>query len=241
MEREKRIPVLEIFGPTIQGEGMVSGQKTIFIRTYGCDYRCLWCDSKFTWDASQKPKLLTLDEIIQKVNLLSQGGVSHVTISGGNPALLSSLDDLIDHLHEEGYKVGLETQGSIWQDWFKKIDDLTLSPKPPSSGMNQDINAFTQIVENLSASNVNYSIKVVVFNNDDFNFAKHIHKVFPGHKHQWYLQVGNTEVDKNKDISLQLLKKYEWLCQKVISDKDMHFVRPLPQLHTLIWGNKQGV
>lgn len=40
-----KIPVLEIFGPTIQGEGMVVGQKTMFIRTAGCDYSCAWCDS----------------------------------------------------------------------------------------------------------------------------------------------------------------------------------------------------
>ena len=42
-----KIPVLEIFGPTIQGEGMVVGQKTMFIRTAGCDYSCAWCDSAF--------------------------------------------------------------------------------------------------------------------------------------------------------------------------------------------------
>ncbi|MDF0142324.1 7-carboxy-7-deazaguanine synthase QueE, partial [Staphylococcus pseudintermedius] len=45
-----KIPVLEIFGPTIQGEGRVIGRKTMFVRTAGCDFRCSWCDSKFTWD-----------------------------------------------------------------------------------------------------------------------------------------------------------------------------------------------
>lgn len=50
----KGIPVLEIFGPTIQGEGMVIGQKTMFVRTAGCDYSCSWCDSAFTWDGSAK-------------------------------------------------------------------------------------------------------------------------------------------------------------------------------------------
>ena len=41
-----KIPVMEIFGPTIQGEGMVIGQKTMFVRTAGCDYSCAWCDSR---------------------------------------------------------------------------------------------------------------------------------------------------------------------------------------------------
>src|SRR5690606_39988469 len=49
-----KIPVIEIFGPTIQGEGMVIGQKTMFVRTAGCDYSCSWCDSAFTWDGSGK-------------------------------------------------------------------------------------------------------------------------------------------------------------------------------------------
>ena len=49
-----KIPVLEVFGPTIQGEGRVIGRKTMFVRTAGCDYRCSWCDSAFTWDGSAK-------------------------------------------------------------------------------------------------------------------------------------------------------------------------------------------
>ncbi len=52
----KGIPVLEIFGPTIQGEGMVIGQKTMFVRTAGRDYSCGWCDSAFTWDGSAKKR-----------------------------------------------------------------------------------------------------------------------------------------------------------------------------------------
>ena len=48
-----KIPVMEIFGPTIQGEGAVIGQKTMFVRTAGCDYSCSWCDSSFTWDGSR--------------------------------------------------------------------------------------------------------------------------------------------------------------------------------------------
>ena len=51
-----KIPVMEIFGPTIQGEGMVIGQKTMFVRTAGCDYSCSWCDSAFTWDGTGKER-----------------------------------------------------------------------------------------------------------------------------------------------------------------------------------------
>ena len=56
-----KVPVLEIFGPTFQGEGAVIGQKTMFVRTAGCDYSCSWCDSAFTWDGSQKDKIRMMD------------------------------------------------------------------------------------------------------------------------------------------------------------------------------------
>ncbi|MGB2992770.1 MAG: 7-carboxy-7-deazaguanine synthase QueE, partial [Paenisporosarcina sp.] len=62
-----KIPVMEIFGPTIQGEGMVIGQKTMFVRTGGCDYSCSWCDSKFTWDGTGKSTAMKADEIISSL------------------------------------------------------------------------------------------------------------------------------------------------------------------------------
>ena len=56
-----RIPVIEIFGPTIQGEGAVIGLKTMFVRTAGCDYSCSWCDSSFTWDGTGKDEIKQMD------------------------------------------------------------------------------------------------------------------------------------------------------------------------------------
>jgi 7-carboxy-7-deazaguanine synthase len=111
-------PVMEIFGPTVQGEGMVIGQKTMFVRTAGCDYSCAWCDSAFTWDGSAKDdiRMLTAAEILSELSAVGGDTFSHVTISGGNPALLGNLQELIGLLHEREIKVAIETQGSRWQD-----------------------------------------------------------------------------------------------------------------------------
>lgn len=64
-----KVPVIEMFGPTIQGEGMVIGQKTMFVRTAGCDYTCAWCDSAFTWDGSGKHLIthMTAEEIWEQM------------------------------------------------------------------------------------------------------------------------------------------------------------------------------
>ena len=104
-----KVPVMEIFGPTIQGEGMVIGQKTMFVRTAGCDYSCAWCDSAFTWDGSGKGliKQMQAEEIWQELVQLGGDGFSHVTLSGGNPALLKNLSYLVDFLKEKEIKIGL--------------------------------------------------------------------------------------------------------------------------------------
>ena len=178
-----KIPVMEIFGPTIQGEGMVIGQKTMFVRTAGCDYSCTWCDSSFTWDGSGKDLIKHLDaeEIWNELKALGGNGFSFVTISGGNPGLLKNLTSLIELLRENDMKVCLETQGSKWQDWFYQIDELTLSPKPPSSRMNTDFEVLDKIIDRLknNATKQNISFKIVVFDELDYEYAKSIHARYP--------------------------------------------------------------
>lgn len=235
------IPVLEIFGPTIQGEGMVIGQKTMFVRTAGCDYRCSWCDSAFTWDGSAKDDimLLSAEEIFEELSSIGGSAFNHVTISGGNPALLKNIGMLVDLLHDKGMKVALETQGSRWQDWIVDIDDLTISPKPPSSGMDTDFQALDDMLAKVDKNKV--SLKVVVFDEQDLAYAKSIHERYPNTS--FYVQVGNedTTTENNDQLVSKLLAQYEWLIDKVMQDPDMNNVRVLPQLHTLIWGNKRGV
>lgn len=241
----KKIPVLEIFGPTIQGEGMVIGQKTMFVRTAGCDYSCSWCDSAFTWDGSAKDdiKQMTAEEIWEELLNLGDDRFSHVTISGGNPALLANLKELIDLLKANGKKIAIETQGSKYQEWLKDIDDLTISPKPPSSGMNTDFAKLDTIINSLSQykNHQSISLKVVIFDSKDFQYAKQVHGRYP--EIPFYLQVGNADIQEtetNKLVSI-LIEKYEWLIDQVIADKELNNVRVLPQLHTLVWGNKRGV
>lgn len=238
-----KVPVLEIFGPTIQGEGSVIGKKTVFIRTAGCDYRCSWCDSAFTWDGTGKDdvKLLTPDEIMNQLEKIGFTNFNHVTISGGNPALLKQLDQTIRKLKQKGLQIGLETQGSVWQDWMLEIDDLTISPKPPSSEMNPNISTLDLVFDQLKGKRQTVSIKVVVFDENDLEYAKEIHKRYS--EVPFYLQVGNSDLDaaNQEELAISLLKKLQWLAELVIKDSELNKARVLPQLHTLLWGNKKGV
>lgn len=241
----RKIPVLEIFGPTIQGEGMVVGRKTMFVRTAGCDYRCAWCDSSFTWDGSAKDDIVQMssEEIWQQLKEIGGSHFDHVTISGGNPALLSAIDSLVDLLQEKNIEVALETQGSRYQDWFVKIDDLTISPKPPSSKMKTSWEKLDDIIHQLEANErlSHTSLKVVIFDKEDLDYAEKVHQRYP--KVSFFLQVGNDDLEeiKPQQLSQHLLNKYEWLIDQVVASTVLNRVRVLPQVHALVWGNKRGV
>ncbi|TYR79824.1 7-carboxy-7-deazaguanine synthase QueE [Priestia megaterium] len=239
------IPVLEIFGPTIQGEGMVVGRKTMFVRTAGCDYSCSWCDSAFTWDGSAKDDIrqLTAEEIWSELKEIGDDRFDHVTISGGNPALIKAIGSFVTLLHDHNVAVALETQGSRWQEWFLEIDDLTISPKPPSSLMKTNFTVLDEIIHKLEQGlrSEHVSIKVVVFNDEDFDYAKRVHERYPNVP--FFVQVGNedlTTID-NDALTRMLLNKYEWLIDKIVASSTMNKVRVLPQVHALVWGNKRGV
>jgi len=238
------IPVLEIFGPTIQGEGMAIGRKTMFVRTAGCDYRCSWCDSKFTWDGSAKDeiRMLPASEIVDELIKIGGDTFDHVTISGGNPLLLPQLAFLAQQLHEKGIRTAVETQGSRWQDWLVRIDEVTLSPKPPSSGMDTDFEILDDIVARLQEApgRRDVCIKIVIFDETDLNYARDVHRRYPDVP--FILQTGNPQVShESSDHVSSLLHRYEWLIDQMSKLADLKDARALPQLHTLVWGNKRGV
>ncbi|MCM3712287.1 7-carboxy-7-deazaguanine synthase QueE [Sporosarcina luteola] len=234
-----KIPVMEVFGPTIQGEGMVIGQKTMFVRTAGCDYSCSWCDSSFTWDGTGKSVSKRPQDIIEELKAIGGQSFSHVTISGGNPALHKGIGELVDLCHAEGWKVAVETQATFWQDWLLRIDDITLSPKPPSSKMITDFSKLDRFMEKLTDANA--SLKIVVFDEIDFKFAEEVHLRYPFVP--FYVQVGNDDTTTIDDAYLvsHLLKRFEWLIDLAVASPVMNDVKVLPQLHALVWGNKRGV
>ncbi|MNP06581.1 7-carboxy-7-deazaguanine synthase [compost metagenome] len=82
---------------------------------------------------------------------------------------------------------------------------------------------------------------MVIFDEEDLAYAVKAHLRYPDAP--MYLQVGNDDVhtmDSTQLIST-LLQRYEWLIDKVMESSILNHVHVLPQLHTLVWGNKRGV
>ncbi len=238
-----RIRVSEIFGPTIQGEGALIGEPTVFVRTGGCDYRCSWCDSLHAVDSSHRHSwnAMRADEIFAHIEKLSGCTPLLVSLSGGNPAL-QPLSPLIELGHARGYRFALETQGSVVQDWFGDLDVLTLSPKPPSSGMETDWGVLDQCIR-FAGNGCAVSLKFVVMDETDYTYARSCSTRYP--QLPVYLQPCNhtpplVEGDEGiMDID-GIMDRMVWLVGRVMQDR-WYDVRVLPQLHALLWGNKRGV
>lgn len=186
---------------------------------------------------------MTASEILARVNELAANQRVLISLSGGNPAL-QPLDDLCALGHLNGHSLAKETQGSVAQSWFAKLDWLILSPKPPSSGMTTDWDALDTCLE-AAGCRPSCVLKIVIFDEANYTYARTVASHYP--KLKTYLQVGNPApllatgklMPEAADLS-ELLKRLRWLAGRTIADRWFD-ATVLPQLHVLAWGNKRGV
>ena len=205
------------------------------------------CDSAFTWDGSEKgnTRLMSAGELWEECAKVvdSQGRLNYnmITISGGNPALVGSeMRGFLSYCSNAGVETSLETQGSKIQSWFGWVDHLVVSPKPPSSLQATNYEVLDRLINTyFDPAFMGVYLKVVVFDDRDFEYARDLHKRYPDVP--MYLQVGNEHVGSGEDFRLALLDKLSWLSNKVLEDAELNDVITLPQLHTLMWGNERGV
>lgn len=257
MANPNKLPIVEVFGPTIQGEGAMIGKQTMFIRAAHCDYLCGKCDSLFAVIPElYKPivKTLTAQELWEEVNKI-RGHCKWITLSGGNPALWD-FSEFIKIAHEHSVRIAVETQGSVYKDWLSKVDVLTISPKGPgmevdSQGSLADLaNFLPHILSDLMRmKSPKTCLKIPVFGEEDLDFAEKVlkitYKIYP-----LYLSVGNPNPPE-KELRIQtfgidehrenLLGSLEMITEAVMRRPLLADAIILPQLHVLIYGNKQGV
>lgn len=239
--------VSEIYGPVIQGEGMVAGQPTVFVRLGGCDFHCSWCDSLYAVEVKYKGQWskLTAGQIMEQVGKLVKRPIL-ITLSGGNPAL-QDCSELIELGHKLGYTFAIETQGTKCPDWVLMLDSITISPKPPSSGMITDWVLLKRWLDQSRDMYEPKGLKVVIFDDIDFEYAGRIAEIAEQYNIPMYVQAGTDSPymdTSNEDLLNQfrghILRKTNWLGDKVIA-AGWYNVRVLPQIHALLHGAKRGV
>lgn len=243
---DNKIPVAELFSYTIQGEGALAGQVSAFLRTSYCPLKCIWCDSMHAVDPEKIKKTsrwLLPDQILAELEEKlgtagKQGRLPWVTLTGGDPVMWGNLDVVVDGLLLRGHKLAVETEGFLWQDWLEKCDLVTVSPKPPSSGMADKLNI--PLLQKYHARLAGRLVaKVVVFNDEDLEFAARVRRFFPNVP--FYLSSGTEqESDDYRETILHVCRGFKTLSEKVCADPRFHDAIVLPQLHVLAWGRDLG-
>ncbi|NOV00748.1 7-carboxy-7-deazaguanine synthase QueE [Paenibacillus planticolens] len=218
--RDIRIPMVEIF-ETVEGEGTRAGFPTVFVRLFGCNLRCTWCDTKYSYPPAEAENVMTIAEIISKVTTFRS---RHICLTGGEPllygekslALVEALAELeqVDDLH-------IETNGAI--DLAMFVERVS-SPKvryimdfklPDSGEMEQ------MIVSNLSLLREQDELKFVIGSEHDFRTAVDVLEQHPTKALPMFSPVWET-MPPHKLVQLML-------------EAGLSKVKLNMQLHKIIW------
>lgn len=154
--------IIEIY-KSVQGESSFAGLPCIFVRLAGCNLRCSWCDSEYTFTGGSK---LSLDEVVAEVKRLAP--VKLVEITGGEPMLQErEVIPLMERLLEDGYEVLIETSGERPLANVPKSVHKIVDVKCPASGEGGRFR-----LDNLAALTTNDEAKFVLASREDYEFAR---------------------------------------------------------------------
>ena len=225
--------IAEIFY-SLQGEGRLLGVPSVFIRTSGCNLRCVWCDTPYTsWRPEGRD--WNIRKILREVHKYP---ARHVVVTGGEPLLAPEIEELTKELKREGAHITIETAATI----FKPVvcDLISMSPKLANSTPQKRENGkfakmhevrrlnFGVIQEFLDG--YDYQLKFVVERRQDFAEIRNLLDRLDG------VDPTRVLVMAQGKSSVELRRKAKWiveLCKK-------HGYGFTPRLHIDLFGNRRG-
>lgn len=222
--------ISEIFY-SVQGEGVLAGVPSVFVRTSGCNLRCSWCDTPYT---SWKPEgeEMTVDAIIERA--ASFGAARHVVITGGEPMIAHGVVELSEKLRGRGMHITVETAGTVFAP--VACDLMSISPKLANSTpdgvfreRHEQLRLQPDVLRKLTET-FEYQLKFVVAGESDLAELQEIAAFVraPAEKIILMPEGTKSEVLSERGVWIaELCKQYGY--------------RFGPRLHVYLWGSKRGV
>lgn len=225
--------ISEIFY-SIQGEGMLAGVPSVFVRTSGCNLRCVWCDTPYTSWAPEGQNL-SLEEILEQTARFS---CSHVVVTGGEPMIAPEIVPLTGRLRESGVHITIETAGTVFAP--VACDLMSLSPKLRNSipfdrengrwAAQHDRLRYQPDVLRRLMTDYAYQLKFVVSEPGDLEEIQQMYTEVGADRSRVVLMPEGTDRETLRERSLWLAE----ICKE-------YGFRLGPRLHVELWGNRRGV
>ena len=218
---------------SLQGEGLLSGIPSVFVRLAGCPLRCKWCDTKYTWD-NEAGNDYSIEEIFQTVQ---QWPCKFIVITGGEPMANSDLPELVQRLKASDKHITIETAGIAFIPDLA-CDLMSISPKlsnstpdDPKLAANHEDSRLDIAVLRKLIDNYKYQLKFVVDSQDDLAEIQ-----------QTIEKLGNVDSKKvmlmpqaaTRDELLAKSPMVAEMCKRT----GFAFCQ---RLQVLLWNNKRGV
>ena len=211
---------------SIDGEGPTAGELATFIRFQGCNLRCSWCDTTYSFDKSEITEVLSAEEIY---DYIKSTGVSNVTLTGGEPLFQKNIDEILSLLNDDKtLVVHIETNGAI--------DILPYKEKYP--------NIILILDYKLNTSDMTHLMKLENFNHVT---SKDVYKFVLGSNKD--LEEAYNLINKF-DLTNKCLVYFSPVFNSInledivefMKDKNLNKVKLQVQLHKVIWDpNMKGV
>jgi len=227
------VKIAEIFY-SIQGEGMLVGTPSVFIRASGCNLRCVWCDTPYaSWEPEGED--LALEEILARVARFQP---HYVVLTGGEPMIAPDIVPLTEALRQMRLHITVETAGTVYLPVECHL--MSISPKTSNSipfereggrwvAMHDRSRIRLDVLKRL-IDNYEYQLKFVVAEEEDLIEINDLVRRLRANPQRVLLMPEGTDPEVLRDRALWLVE----LCKQ-------QGYRYSPRLHIELWGNRRGV
>jgi len=225
--------ISEIFY-SIQGEGMLTGVPSVFVRTSGCNLRCVWCDTPYTsWQPEGTE--MAIDDILAAIQ---EYPAQHAVVTGGEPMIAPNIVQLTQGIRQQDLHITIETAGTMFHP--VACDLMSISPKLENStphdreggkwaAQHERLRYQPEVLKRLM-SEYDYQLKFVVASPEDMKEIATMLEDIQADRSRVVLMPEGTTPEAIRE-------REPWLTE--ICKREAF--RYSPRLHIDLWGNRRGV